>query len=257
MTRFTLYLLALLMAGCASAHGGAPAVQQAGTAPVESAGEGLVIQPEGDAPLADAPARAVPEPRAKSSTSGATLAEEWSPALGDTLRRYSADPTIRHEVELAQAYREAGILDQAYDHYDAATRRDPREAAAWDGLARIWRDWGYPHLGLGDAHRAAWADPGSPVVHNTLGTILQLLGKHKEARREFALAVAIDPRAAYAHYNLAVACVAQHDYGAAVTAFERAAALDPSLDVARMRADEARQQARNAAAGKGVSHERR
>jgi tetratricopeptide (TPR) repeat protein len=188
--------------------------------------------------------------------SGAELAEEWSAELGAALARHSADPSVQREVELAGAYRAAGILDQAYDHYQVAARRDPREAAAWDGLARIWRDWGYPQIGLGDAHRAVWANPSSPIARNTLGTILRMLGKYQDARDQFARAVAIDAGAAYAHYNLAVVCETQRQYVAAAEAFERAAALDPSLEVAGIRARTARQQAADAA-GKGASHERR
>ena len=207
--------------------------------------------------MTDASAPRLGLPRAKTSSSGAELAERWSPALGAAVARHAAAPTVGHEVELAHVYRDAGILDQAYDHYEAATRLDRREAAAWDGLARIWRDWGYPGLGLGDAHRAVWADPGSAAARNTLGTILQLLGKNLEAHDQFARAVALDPGAAYAHYNLAVVCSAERQYAAAAEAFERAAALDPSLEIARLRAKEARQQALDAASGKGDRHERR
>ncbi len=257
MNRPTLRLLALLTASGASVHGGVPAVQQSGTGPPVPAVQSTAIQAKDATPLADAPTTRARLPSAKFVASGAEMAEQWSPALGVALKRQSAAPTVRHEVELAHAYRDAGILDQAYDHYEAAVRRDRREAAAWDGLARIWRDWGYPDLGLGDAHRAVWADPGSPIVHNTLGTILQRLGMNQDARDQFARAAAIDPRAAYAHYNLAVVCAALCKYTDAAEAFERAAALDPSLEIARIRAIEARQGAADAAARIGGSHERR
>jgi len=252
-----LNLVVLLMAGCASVPGGAPAVEQADAALAAPAGERTAIQAGEAEPLIDLAAARLGMQRSKTSTSGAELAERWSPALGAALARHAAAPTVRNEVELAHVYRDAGILDQAYDHYGAATRLNPRETAAWDGLARIWRDWGYPGLGLGDAHRAVWADPSSPVARNTLGTILQSLGKTREAGDQFARAAALDPGAAYAHYNLAAVCAVQRQYIAAAEAFERAAALDPSLEIARVRAREARQQALDAASGKGGSHERR
>ena len=245
------------MAACASVQAGAPAVQQAANAPEASPGARAAVRLAAEAPLADAPAVRSGLPRVKTLASGAKLAEEWSPALGAALTRYSADPTVQREVELAHAYRDTGIFDQAYDHYQAAARRDPREAAAWDGLARIWRDWGYPQIGLGHAHRAVWADPHSPIARNTLGTILRLLGKYEDAHDQFARVVAIDAGAAYAHYNLAVVCAIQRQYVAAAEAFERAVALDPSLEIASMRAKEAWQQVADAAAGKGESHERR
>jgi tetratricopeptide (TPR) repeat protein len=250
-------LLALLMAGCATGHGGALAHQQGDSPPPTQNDEQAAVAEGEDAPLAQAPLERAVEARAKTSTSGARLAEEWSPELGAALKRHAEAPTVRNEVELAQAYHDAGILDQAYDHYQVAARDDPREAAAWDGLARIWRDWGYPHLGLGDAYRAVWADPASPVVRNTLGTILQLLGRNQAAQEQYARAVTLDPAAAYAHYNFAVVCAAQREYVAAAEAFERAAAIDPSLEVARIHAAEARRLVSSGAVGKGVTHERR
>jgi tetratricopeptide (TPR) repeat protein len=254
---YPLTLLVVLITGCASVPGGAPAVEQVDAVLAAHARERTAIQAGEAVPLTDVSAAHPGTQRSKTSTSGAELAEQWSPALGAAVARHAADPTVRSEVELAQVYRDAGILDQAYDHYEAATRLNPREAAAWDGLARIWRDWGYPGLGLGDAHRAVWADPSSPVARNTLGTILQLLGKTREARDQFARAVALDPGAAYAHYNLAMVYVGQQQYVAAAEAFERAAAIDPSLEIALVRARQARHQALDAAAGKGGSHERR
>ncbi len=70
-----------------------------------------------------------------------------------------------------------GVLDAAYDHFKAALRLEPTDAASFDGLARIWRDWGLPNLGLGDAHRAIYYAPASATVYNTLGTILLSLGQ--------------------------------------------------------------------------------
>lgn len=241
-------LLALLAAGCATARGGGVAGPTVGLPANSSADVALPSDPGTTGPGALRP---------KQSASGAKFAEEWSAALAAAIARHAADPTDEREIELAHAYREAGILDQAYDRYEAVTRRDPRQADAWDGLARIWRDWGFPGLALGDAHRAVWADPQSPGAHNTLGTVLQQLGKASEARREFGIAVALDPSAAYAHFNLGVACAAQLDYDAAAVAFDRAVALDPLLAPARLRAMEARQHQPAAVGGKGGDDERR
>jgi tetratricopeptide (TPR) repeat protein len=252
-----LSVLALLTAGCASAHGGAPATRQTPGVPALPADEKNAAMAGNVAPPTDTPEVRFGVPRAKTLASGAEYAERWLPDLGAALARQSASPTVEHEVGLAHAYRDAGILDQAYDHYEAAAHLDPHESAAWDGLARIWRDWGYPQLGLGDAYRAVWADQRSAVARNTLGTILQLLGRHQDASEQFARAVTLDPRAAYAHYNLAVACATLGRFADAADAFERAAVLDPSLDLARVRAMEVRQQVRDAVTGKGENHERR
>jgi tetratricopeptide (TPR) repeat protein len=245
MNRLLLNLAALLMAGCAAVEAAAQPGHQSGAS---SAGLAAPVEVQA------APGTG---PRAKTSTVGAELAEHWSPAVGVARARYADAPTTRNEILLAHAHYSMGILDQAYDYYAEAARRDPREAAAWDGLARIWRDWGYPSLGLGDAHRAVWANPRSPVVHNTLGTVLARLGKHHEASRAFARAVVLDPSAGYAYYNLAMALEATGQHEEATRALERAAALDSSIRAADGQGSGAAQPAMAAAAGKGGSHERR
>ena len=94
---------------------------------------------------------------------GGDLAERWSQDLADAISRFDSEPTVATEIGLAQAYVRAGILDHAYEHFASASRVEPREGAAWDGLARVWRDWGLPHLGLGDAYRAVSAAPRSAM----------------------------------------------------------------------------------------------
>jgi tetratricopeptide (TPR) repeat protein len=159
--------------------------------------------------------------------------EADDPVLRKALARLAASSTPAHHRDVATAYRRAGIADLAFDHYTAAVRLDRTDAAAYDGLARIWRDWGWPHLGLVEAHRAVFHDPGSSAAHNTLGTILQALRQPDAARREYELALALDPRAAYALNNLCTLDLAAGRVAAAVAGCERALALDPTLLAAR------------------------
>jgi Flp pilus assembly protein TadD len=168
-----------------------------------------------------------------SRVAGSEMAEYWSQDLAGAISRFDAEPTVAHEVDLAQAYVRAGILDHAYGHFARAARVDPREGAAWDGLARVWRDWGFPHFGLGDAYRAASAAPRSPMVRNTLGTILQFLGKGADARAQFEMALTLDPDAAYAQNNLCYAWLMEANTEAAAAACGRALALEPGLVPAR------------------------
>ena len=42
----------------------------------------------------------------------------------------------------------AGVLDYAFRHFQRAVVLEPCDAAAYDGMARIWRDWGMPDLAL-------------------------------------------------------------------------------------------------------------
>jgi protein O-GlcNAc transferase len=171
--------------------------------------------------------------RARPEPTDAQSVERWSPGLASAMANLSAAPTVEHEIALAQVFFGLGIADQAYDHFARAAKRDPQEGAAWDGLARIWRDWGFPHLGLGDAYRAVYTAPDSPAVHNTLGTILQQLGEGRGAREHFTRALALDAGAAYAQNNICYSWLMEADSAAAADACGRALAIDPGMRPAR------------------------
>jgi tetratricopeptide (TPR) repeat protein len=131
----------------------------------------------------------------------ATL-ESSNEELRDALAMLRNDATPTSHLRVAEAYRRAGVLDFALDHYDAALKNDPRLAAAYDGRARIWRDWGLVGLGVGDAARAIYFAPRSPAARNTLGTLLMALGDCAGAREAFLQAQALDSNAAYVERNL-------------------------------------------------------
>ena len=69
----------------------------------------------------------------------------------------------------------------------SSIRRTRRRGTAWrasgaTGDSRIWR--------CPTRHRAVYYAPDSPVVHNTLGTVLQALGRRAEARAQYEKALA-------------------------------------------------------------------
>jgi Flp pilus assembly protein TadD len=99
---------------------------------------------------------------------------------------------------------------------------DPRDAAAHDQLARMWRDWGLAHLGLPDARAAVKHAPRSAAAHNTLGTLLEATGRFRDARRAYERALALDRDATYALTNLTRLPAIEH---------ARAARRDPSSAV--------------------------
>jgi len=128
--------------------------------------------------------------------------ESSDPALGRALTRLAIVPSADAHRAVAREYRRLKIDDIAFDHLTAATKLEPANAAAYDELARIWRDWGFPHMGLGDAARAVYYAPKSAVVRNTRGTLLAALGQQDYARREFEAALVLDPDADFAAENL-------------------------------------------------------
>jgi len=234
MKHASLCLIALLLAGCATVHSRAQS-QPAAVAVPPAETVARTADSSTDLPSLSLYMQQVREfsRRARTDTTSAQTAERWSQDLASAISRLAASPTVGQEVGLAQAYVRAGILDQAYEHFARATKLDPGEGAAWDGVARIWRDWGFPHIGLGDAYRAVWAAPRSPAVRNTLGTILQYLDRGSDARAQFAQALAFDPGAAYAENNMCYSWLMEANAAAAGDACSRALGIDPEMLPAR------------------------
>ena len=149
--------------------------------------------------------------------------------LRSALEALRSGGTAERHRRVAEAYRTAGILDLAYDNFVSARDLDGRDAAAYDGLARIWRDWGLPHLGIGDARRALYYAPESAAAYNTYGTLLDALDQRAEARRAFERALELDPRAAYAWTNLCYQSFQAGNFDGAAAQCRRALALEPGF----------------------------
>jgi Flp pilus assembly protein TadD len=165
--------------------------------------------------------------------SSALTLEAQDPLLAKALLLLEAAPSAARHRDVADAYLRLGVSDQAHEHLSAAVKLEPHDAGSWDRIARIWRDWGLPHLGLSDAHRAVYYASASPVAHNTLGTILHALGRREEARTQFERALQLDPTAAYALNNLCYTWTLEGQVRAAVAACQRAIAIQPDLQRAR------------------------
>jgi len=159
--------------------------------------------------------------------------EATDSAMSSALLELTIVPTPSGHRRVAERYRELGVLDLAYDHFSRAVQLDRSDAAAYDGLARIWRDWGTPALGLPDALRAVRYAPSWAPAHNTLGTLLLALGRQPEARRAYERALALDPKAAYALNNLCYLSFLQGEFTKAASECQAALTIDPGLTAAR------------------------
>jgi tetratricopeptide (TPR) repeat protein len=172
------------------------------------------------------------------SSSGLSSIESADPSLREALARLALLPSAPHHRAVAAAYLRLRIRDKAYDHLTSAVFLDPRDAAAYDALARMWRDWGFPHQGLNDAQRAVKYAPTSPIVHNTLGTVFEAMGLRHQARQSYWRAVELDGRAEYALANLTRVLTVQwseaRDANAATPSVTKEAPLDaPRKDTPR------------------------
>ena len=169
----------------------------------------------------------------KQKTSLLPTLESQNQELAAALMRVALLPTAESHRLAAAAYLEAGVADYAFRHYQRALRSAPCDSAAFEGLARIWRNWGRPDLGLGDAHRAIHCRPHSASAYNTLGTLLEALGQRKEARTALEFALRLDPKAAFAYNNLCFIAIRAGDGAGAQPACERALELEPGMVTAR------------------------
>lgn len=169
----------------------------------------------------------------QSAKEAAETLEARDPALATDLLLVLSAPTAERHRLIAERYRELGVLDSAYRHFNDALALNHRDAAAYEGLARVWRDWGLPQLAIGDAHRATFYAPQSASARNTFGTIMQALGRYSDARAAYELASWLDPNAAYAVNNLCYLAFVNGHLDDAIDRCTGALKLDPSLAAAR------------------------
>lgn len=165
------------------------------------------------------------------STFGATV-EGSDKGLAAALLLETLLPTAESRILVAQEYERLGILDAAYARLNLALVTAPKMSIAHEGLARIWRKWGVPASGLRSAYRAVAYDRASASAQNTLGTVLDNLGRFDEARAAYRAAAALAPDAAWALNNL---CNLEYRLGRfeeARTYCESAIAVAPGLRAA-------------------------
>jgi tetratricopeptide (TPR) repeat protein len=164
---------------------------------------------------------------------GANRLEERDADLFALRAAVQVAPTADRHRLLAEAYARRGVLDAAFDHFTAAIKLSPKSGAAYEGRARIWRDWGQPQMGLADAHRAIYRSPDQPGPQNTLGTLLLKMGLFREARGAFKEALARSPRADYALNNLCYVHLMESRAEDAIDACRDALAIAPGSKTAR------------------------
>lgn len=225
--------LALFAAGCAAhrlPYTSLSSVAQPGTAAPSLPSQ--TMREERSSSDIEKVKAAVAAAKASTRPPGDTL-EASSPELTAALRLVHSSPTAESNKRVARAYRKAGILDTAYEYFNEAVRLDPKDGWAYDGMAQIWRDWGFPGLGLGHAYRAVYRLPGAPEPLNTLGTILFALGQVHEARMRFEQVLRLSPDASYALNNLCYAALMDGDLDEARAACRRAIEMAPDLSAAR------------------------
>jgi Flp pilus assembly protein TadD len=159
--------------------------------------------------------------------------ETRDPAIAVELLLVSSQPTAERYRSLAESYRKRGVLDAAYRNFNHAIALNPHDGAAYEGLARVWRDWGLPALALGDAYRATYYAPQSASARNTYGTVMQALGHSDQARAAYEAASRLEPQAAYAVNNLCYLAFIDGRLDTAIETCRKALEIDPTMTAAR------------------------
>jgi Flp pilus assembly protein TadD len=229
------WLAALLLpfgAGCAAHHGGlASRFVKPGT-PSVSLDDPASTRPQQGLQEFARKVRAL-QSHAVTKSSLLPSIETQNAAIQKGLLLLAMRETPEGHVALAYAYKAAGVTDYALKHFQRAAVMEPCSAAAYDGMARVWRDSGLPGLALGDAYRGVHCDPAAPEVYNTLGTVFIALGQEKNAREAFQHALALSPRAGFALNNMCYMELVAGHLSEAERLCRASAAADPSLAASR------------------------
>jgi tetratricopeptide (TPR) repeat protein len=217
--------LCIAAAGCSGRHfvNVTPGYKQASTPPAQPPGDSLEAFMD---KVRQLQAEARPERPAPATVEG------QHPTLAAAMGAAAFAPSPATYRIAAEEYRRAGVFDKAFEYLNKARALNSKDAATYDATARLWRDSGLPHAALGDAYRATYYAPASPVVHNTLGTIFQALGRRQLARAEYQRALQLDPGAAYALNNLCYGWVLDNQPQKAILACQNALKIQPDLAAA-------------------------
>ena len=162
-------MAAMLSSACASRTAPSPFVKKGGAGFIDVGGARAptpVAQADIDRSTREAVAkRAAERPAPLPSIEGRDV------ALGAAIAALGKEPSATAHLRVATEYMRVGVRDVAFDHYTDALRLEPRNVAAFDGRARLWRDVGILAPALADAHRAKFFDPTS-AEGKTIGDTL-------------------------------------------------------------------------------------
>ncbi len=132
-------------------------------------------------------------------------------------------------LNLGHCLRDLKRPADALAHYRQAAALDPAYAEAHNQLGRTLREAGRPAEALASAETAVRLAPALPDARNNLGMILRDLRRLAEALLQFETAVRLDPASAPAHLNLALTLAQLGRGEEALAAYAAARRLNPAI----------------------------
>jgi tetratricopeptide (TPR) repeat protein len=150
------------------------------------------------------------------------------PVAAATDRPPKAPPSAEASplLEAQQLYRK-GEFDAAVEKYQAILKQEPKSAAAYAGLARVYLKQKKVDDAAAAAKSAIDADATSAAAHIALGEVYFRQGKFIEAEHEFLPVVQTNAKEARANYGLARVYFASSFYFHAKVQIDLAHQLDP------------------------------
>lgn len=128
---------------------------------------------------------------------------------------------------LGNALRLNGQLEAAYSSYESAIRLNPAEAKPLIGQAQVLIGLRQPASAIELLQKAIEIDPGDPIPHRLCGAAHKALGQWDQALEYFGYALERDPEDDPTHYQSGLVYLQQDNKPAALSALQKAAAIDP------------------------------
>ena len=135
---------------------------------------------------------------------------------------------------LGNLLREAGELDAARGHFEAALHVRPDLHRVHNNLANVLRAQRQPAEAERHYRRAIELRPDYVEAHNNLGSLLRQTGRPAEAKRHLFAAIVADPTHADARNNLGMTLRDLERNTDAILQFQRALRLQPDMAAAHL-----------------------
>jgi tetratricopeptide (TPR) repeat protein len=140
-----------------------------------------------------------------------------------------AEDTPAQLEEKADVLRARKAYEQALVYYEAALRKDPRNAVLYDkrGIAELQLN----NLAAAqkDFQRAVKLNPHYAEAYNNLGVLSYMQRNYKKATRQYEKALRLREDSASVHSNLGTAWFARRQIDKAMAEYARALELDPDV----------------------------
>ena len=162
------------------------------------------------------------------------MREAWDEATAAARQAIGVAPDWAFpHYAMARVLEDRGQLDGAEQAIAEAIRLDPRHAGFFVTLARIRLEKGNWSEALAAAEHAQNLDPEDTGAANLRAMALVKLGRKADARSALGSSLAREPDNALTHANQGWALLHADDSRRALTHFQEALRIDPTLDWAR------------------------